>query len=309
MGVCPVCQSLADVSVQGDNLLVACQGCGRYELSDTVSSAILPRLVDDGLKQAKLRHWLRHGQGSGHVPRLTSDVLGQVLKNPLPTAAESVDYFLEWLATASSAPGVSVKIDWLAASAYMGIAPGSEGFFAKHLEQAGLVTKEHGEFRLSIKGWERLEQIRHETVRGRRIFMAMKFGDDELVEVVDRCFRPAAEDAGFTLFLLTDETPAGIIDNRMRAEIRSCVMLISDLTHANAGAYWEAGFAEGLGRPVLYTCRKDVMGHEDQTKRPHFDTNHCQIIPWVDTDLESVRRALTASICATLPALAKPLAS
>ena len=58
---------------------------------------------------------------------------------------------------------------------------------------------------------------------------------------------------------------AGLIDDRLRVEIRTSRFLIADLTHENAGAYWEAGFAEGLGKPVIYTCEKSKF---DTAKTP-----------------------------------------
>ena len=38
--------------------------------------------------------------------------------------------------------------------------------------------------------------------------------------------------------------------------------------------YFEAGFAKGLGRQVIFTCRKDHMD------KVHFDTNHYSHITW-----------------------------
>ena len=35
--------------------------------------------------------------------------------------------------------------------------------------------------------------------------------------------------------------------------------MISDLSHGNYGAYWEAGFAEGLGKAVIYTCERTIF--------------------------------------------------
>ena len=40
------------------------------------------------------------------------------------------------------------------------------------------------------------------------------------------------------------------VDAVIEHEIRACRFLIADLSDDNAGAYWEAGFAEGLGKPV-----------------------------------------------------------
>ena len=66
----------------------------------------------------------------------------------------------------------------------------------------------------------------------------MKFGDSELDEMVDKCFRRAVRRMGFEL---------------RRAAVLSARFVISDLTHGSYGAYWEAGFGEGRGIPVIYT--------------------------------------------------------
>ena len=98
--------------------------------------------------------------------------------------------------------------------------------------------------------------------------------------------------------LLSDEPRAGLIDNRLRVEIQAARFLISDLTHDNSGAYWEAGYAEGLGKPVIYTCRKDVFEGERGT---HFDTNHLLTVPWSEGELPEAMEVLKASIRATIP--------
>jgi nucleoside 2-deoxyribosyltransferase len=69
---------------------------------------------------------------------------------------------------------------------------------------------------------------------------------------------------GFKLTRLDDDPKAGIIDDRLRVEIRTSRFLIADLTHENRGAYWEAGFAEGDGKPVIYTCRKGHISEVHQ---------------------------------------------
>jgi len=60
------------------------------------------------------------------------------------------------------------------------------------------------------------------------------------------------------------------------------------------GAYWEAGYAEGLQKPVIYTCRKDWKGI-------HFDTEHLTRIIWHPDKLEDAAKQLKAMIRHTLP--------
>jgi len=68
-----------------------------------------------------------------------------------------------------------------------------------------------------------------------------------------------------------------------------------------AGAYWEAGFADGRGLPVIYTCRRA----EWQKAKTHFDTNHMATVLWDADNLKPVGDELTAMIRATLRADAK----
>ena len=148
-----------------------------------------------------------------------------------------------------------------------------------------------------MDGWDYYEQIKRGAVMSRKAFMAMEYGNKDLDYVFEICFRPAVKATGYDLFRLDEKPRAGIIDDRLRVEIRTSRFLISDLTNENRGAYWEAGFAEGLGKPVIYTCEK--IGFEE--RKTHFDTNHHLTIIWEKDKLENAALNLIATIRATLP--------
>jgi nucleoside 2-deoxyribosyltransferase len=131
--------------------------------------------------------------------------------------------------------------------------------------------------------------------------MAMPFGNPEVTTAYEECFRKAAEDAGFGLRILTEAQGAGLIDDQLRVAIRAAKFLVADVSTGNRGAYWEAGFAEGLGRPVIYTCREDVLKDKTHEHHPHFDTNHMNTVTWAPDKLEDARRRLTATIRNTFP--------
>jgi nucleoside 2-deoxyribosyltransferase len=134
-----------------------------------------------------------------------------------------------------------------------------------------------------------------------RAFMAMAFNAPDVEEALTQCFRPAAERAGLSLNKLTDAQGAGLIDNQIRAAIRSARLVIADLSTDNNGAYFEAGFAEGLRVPVIYTCRADKF----REKKTHFDTNHMKTVPWDLSDLKRAENDLVGTIRNTLPDVAK----
>jgi hypothetical protein len=87
--------------------------------------------------------------------------------------------------------------------------------------------------------------------------------------------------------------------------IRQARFLVCDLTHGNRGAYWEAGFAEGLGIPVIYTCRQDVFSDAAHECHPHFDAAHWVTVPWDPADPGPAAAKLKAVVRATLPSEAK----
>ena len=130
---------------------------------------------------------------------------------------------------------------------------------------------------LSLEGWEQYEEEKRGGFDGGFGFIAMKFGDDRLdtfvQDVVKPCLRRHLE---IDLVDLRDVAQAGVIDDIMRTKIRDAKFILADLTHDNSGAYWEAGYAEGLGKPVIYICEKAKFEEEST----HFDVNHCTTIPW-----------------------------
>jgi len=103
------------------------------------------------------------------------------------------------------------------------------------------------------------------------------------------------------LFKLVDRPKAGLLDDRLRVEIQTSRFLIADLTHENAGAYWEAGYAERLGKQVIYTCEKEKF----EEQKTHFDTNHHLTVVWDADNPHEAAEALKATIRATLPGEAK----
>ncbi len=129
----------------------------------------------------------------------------------------------------------------------------------------------------------------------------MEYQDPELDRVVDDHFLPAVSLAGFTLRRLDDQPRAGLIDDRLRVEIKACRFLIADLSHGNRGAHWEAGYAEGLSQPVIYTCRDDVFNDPNHEHHPHFDTNHHLTVIWDPANIEDACRRLKETIRATMP--------
>lgn len=311
---CPVCSlefAISGPDATGrDAILVDCDHCGKFGVTGTLAAS-LPNLLTRKDAAPKLSHVIRKAYEAGQRPLLDSYTAEAILQNPLPRPREQADLLIQWLADNSPGPGESLEITYDLHGAIVG-AKSDAGFtlLVDHLKSTGLVSGPHETYlsgqsvahiALTFAGWDYYETLRLGGVTYRKAFMAMKFGDSTLDKLLDQVLKPAAKRAGFDLYKLDDKPKAGLIDDRMRVEIRASDFVIADLTHDNLGAYWEAGFAEGLGKPVIYTCEQ---GKFEATKT-HFDTNHHLTIVWDANAPADVGQKLTETIRATLPHLAK----
>lgn len=284
--------------------------CGPFTLAGSAEASDMVKQAST-LQRALLSHAIRKMQHDNEVPKLTSYTIEHILQNTaLPKPFDQADNLIQWLGDHLEAAGNYKRIGDIPHRAIIGAASSDNySFVVRNLVNEGLLsektqpTTDPSPTTLTFKGWKRYYELQRGRSESRTAFMAMKFHDRELDNVFREIFRPAVRATGFELMLLTDRPKAGLIDDRLRVEIRKALFLIADLSHANPGAYWEAGYAEGLGKPVIYTCKKEVF--DDESRKPHFDTNHHLTIIWDSGNLDKAAEDLKATIRATLPDEAK----
>jgi len=312
---CPVCNTelrKRQPNPEGrDGTFYSCPLCGDFFLSGSLIVSLPNYLHSSKDATHKISHAIRVMQNNNEVVELNTATIQEIDKQPLPTPKEQADLLLRWLAKNQEGPGEMIDVAAGTHRAVIG-AKSEEGFelIIEYLLEQQLIKGEllesygssgKAEITLSMQGWVYVEELLSGKASYRKAFMAMKFGDQQLNEILESVFKPCVKEAGFELFKLDDKPKAGLIDNMMRVEIQSSDFIIADLSHDNLGAYWEAGYAEGLGKPVIYTCEKSKF----KESKTHFDTNHHLTIIW---DMDSPNEAgeqLKATIRATLPQLAK----
>lgn len=169
-------------------------------------------------------------------------------------------------------------------------------FFKNQAVDLGYLNETPGKgpdtFRLTLKGWERIDELRKKVKESRQAFVAMWFNDD-LNDAFDKGFKPALEETGYKPVRIDHVEHNEKIDDKIIAEIRKSGLLIADFTGHRGGVYFEAGFALGLGIPVVWTCR------EDHLQELHFDTRQYSHIVW--TTPEDLKEKLRNRIEATIP--------
>jgi hypothetical protein len=256
---------------------------------------------------------------------LTSDILANILKNnSLPTPAEQANNFVSFLGEKLSSPGGTFEVLPQLNSreklyGLLGIQNGPGEwkdlqFIIRGLAEQKIVDVEYqpvgGEktatkVSVTLEGWQKYYELKRSVKNSRKAFVAMEFPNRKKAvnyffqdTLLDNYLIPAAKKAGYDLGnALRSEPTAGNIHARLEVEIRSARFVVAELSHHNNGAYWEAGFARGLGKPVIYMFNKTIGGSE---RPPHFDVGSDYYIAWEQGNPEKAADALKAVIRATL---------
>jgi hypothetical protein len=312
---CPICDVLLKkYEERDDRYFFECPRCGPYSLTGSANGALAWRLRERPDAALKLSYALYRMTKREAWAMLDSSMLGDIIANTeLPLPQEQFENLIGWLGQSLPSIGSAVGMSEDMFSAIGVRDRASIKFLATHAIDAGYVSAlvadyVSGDFALqnislTMAGWSLFNELQRGVSVSKYAFIAMQFGREDLDKVVNECFRPAVAATGFELRRLDDSPSAGLIDDRLRVEIRQSRFLLADLTHHNKGAYWEAGYAEGLGKPVIYLCRKDVF--EEKTQGTHFDTNHHLTVVWDPANLDEAVAKLKATIRATLPEEAK----
>ena len=151
--------------------------------------------------------------------------------------------------------------------------------------------------RVTDTGFSVVESLQAESTSD-QCFVALWF-NEKTDALYDNAIEPAVEAAGYKPLRIDRQVNfLGKIDDQIIAEIRRSKFLIADFTHDERGArgsvYYEAGFAHGLGIPVIFTCREDLI--DDL----HFDTSHFLHLPWSTDAPEELIEPLRSRIAANI---------
>lgn len=310
--VCPVCTN-GEAKVANHRKLEAsvvdCPQCGQFTINhNTVDD--LRSEVDS--KRWKISAWINEFA----PPVLTSTDIELALASAVPSLHHRADRMLRWIAN-KFPTGTRFSVDdlglWKAyensPGDYVAMVGGS--LVTSHLMPIGwnrtieemtfmvtavlcnemglLVSQNNREYQVSPKGLLYLEG-RRESVSSIG-FCAMWFSP-ELLPLWTQVIEPATRAAGYGPLRIDSKQHNGKIDDEIMASIRASRFVVSDFTGNRGGVYYEAGFAHGLGLPVIFMCRE---GDE-----LHFDIRQYNCIFWKPENLEEARSQLKNRILATL---------
>ena len=245
------------------------------------------RLAD----RARLTAWVRERAERGLAPPIIdSNNIGRILHElPHWRISEKQRILLQAIERRTSDPSTRVRLDY-SRDYPLAWASGEEelGYTLNALHNRGLisepvsaVTQAYGNrFRLQNSihitpdGWDYLDSLERADVETDQVFVAMWF-DPSMESAWTTAIQPTLRRLGYQPYRVDkDLSNAERIDSKIQREIRRSKFLLAEATGQRQGVYFEAGYAMGLGLPVIWSVRSNEI--EDL----HFDTRQFPHIVW-----------------------------
>lgn len=274
---------------------------GKYIIYNHACPYMTGKTDLEELLKVKLSRWIYEQNQLGKTPEINIDTLKKVITLPMPSVFKQMDYCLQFLESKIEALGGIVDyhsyLDEIQAATLLK----NEGEIRYLIEQSrdiGWINLNGRSVKILIKGYQRLEELRKTNVASDQAFVAMWF-DSSMDEAWEEGFDPGIRDAGYKALRIDRSESNNKIDDEIIAEIRRSRFLVADFTsdppeNVRGSVYYEAGFAQGLNIPVIFTCRKDLI----EIEPIHFDTRQYRHIAWEEP--EDLRKQLKNRILAII---------
>lgn len=315
---CPICDNVLKEKEsyekdQYDNnkykYYYQCKRCGKFKLNKIAQLALgeIRKNNDDITSKQQLAlisyHTIINNNGPIFV-NITKEKIEEISKEIFPTPMEQMNNFILFLGDETKIIGKTIQIHWMVENGNyfktlaLIYAIDRDNFeeILKISQNEQFVTDKSGKYALTFKGWEKYQQLKKGQSISKKAFMAMQFNDKKIEDFFKTVIKPAISELGFDIYDLRDNPESGFLDDRLRVEIRNSRFMIADLTNQNDGAYWEAGYAEGLGKKVFYICNEETFIENQEAIKSgklikpliHFDVNHQQIYFWGKNDIKFI---------------------
>ena len=303
-GKCPICAGIAGIASllpNQDAVRICCERCGHFYVS-TSNRRFFEGLSDRNLLPFLSAHIRQNSGPSAPLVLRYEDWESHALAHKATPVSRKLDLTLRLMAQRSAFPGADVVFPYNDGPLIDAANEAEIGFLMNHLKESEFLDRRSSDDPprkryicvVSGKGWTRSEAQSTTGIPG-RCFVAMSF-DHSLDEAWEKGIEPALrEDCKLDPIRIDKGHHNEKICDKLIAEIRLSQFLVADFTLHRAGVYFEAGFALGLGRPVIWTCRKDDLGNT------HFDTRQYNHIDWESP--EDLRSRLRDRVIATIPML------
>ncbi len=291
---CFICNGNSDVRNDRrgrDGYEVSCQRCGNYQISGLLAGIGLQQYGNIHLISGIVRNRSEFGNP---IELDTASIENIFDSNKIPDDPfDLIDLLLIYIAKKSGKiqNPILFNIDYDFSLLYLEKS-GEFKFYVDKAKELGYLEFDSNSYvRLTLNGWKRLSEIKKLSKKSNHAFVAMWF-DPGMNDIWENGFKAGLIEVGFKPERIDLQEHNEKICDRIISEIRHSSLLIADFTGQRGGVYFEAGFAMGLGLPVIWTCNEEDIGNL------HFDTRQYNHIAWKDS--QDLKTKLINRINATI---------
>ncbi|MDD3416147.1 MAG: hypothetical protein PHY47_19465 [Lachnospiraceae bacterium] len=146
-------------------------------------------------------------------------------------------------------------------------------------------NKEKNNYSIAATGWNRISVLHEKEQAMNQGFIAMRFGSETYS--IRIAFKEAISKCHYAISIIDEKEHNNQIVPEIFSEISKSKFVVVDVSFPNYGAYYEAGYAQGLGKQVIVCCKKEVFDGKSKENTPHFDISQKAMIIW-DTEEDLV---------------------
>ncbi len=171
----------------------------------------------------------------------------------------------------------------------------ADGMYGLLTELEYLRPRENGNYAtITAEGWKKIDELKKISKEINQGFIAMAFKVE--TRGIREAFRNAIKDSGYAVSIIDEKEHNNQIVPEIFYEIERSKFVVVDVTFPNYGAYYEAGYAQALGKQVIMCCRKTEF--DSDNGRPHFDVAQKSMIVWKDEEelIERLKKRIKATV-------------
>lgn len=279
---CPLCKDQHTSWPQPHSFIVEveCRTCGRFFVDLRVTKLL------EGEEQFAfgLASWVHQENRHGITPTIDMRMIEQMKTFPHPNVRKRVELYLQKAIDLLNGKlsGEIQPNDSALRVASWSFSSDDALALAQHLSELGALRIRDTPYGwiVTTKAHIIYDEMADERAATSQAFVAMWF-HDSMKDAYDSGFARAIKESGYDPIRIDRTEHDGKIDDQIIAEIRRSAFLVADFTGHRGGVYYEVGFAHGLGKRVIFTCKSDDLD------KLHFDVRQYSTITW-STPLEIV---------------------
>jgi hypothetical protein len=258
-----------------------CDCCGVVELERSLAYYIATLAPES---KRKLAYYFRKHKIYKTIPTPLSriNLSSFLLSIKLPISVnDKINELLLFLDKSTTYAGEEITINYkLDLNAVYATNANELSFLLKSLVEFNMITiskstVDEASVVVLFEGWKKIDQLKSTIIPSNRVFVAMDFSE-KMNSLYDNSISIGINNSGYVPFRVDRKEHNNDIVDEIIVAIRQSKFMVADFTNGRNGVYFEAGYAMGIGIPVIWTCSKE------QVEKLHFDTRQYNHITWID---------------------------